>query len=436
MQPYPDRGESTATDFVARCKEHGVLAGTAELAAGAPSQGHCFERVDLKMLEDAVFADRAAWAADVEAVTGALGTFDLCTVYLQSLYTVWQAAGFTDADKRPLTAACTTACTAAWVLKARLDAGDGSAGPAIDERARYTLLHLLRNAWVLGADLGVDESAAVTWLAATVRAWTEPVSVRDAPSIAAAAISGGLALTAFLQWAVPRAPDTGRLPAEADTLLTGLVTDGRDGRALASIGTALTPLSRHALTWYTTHRAALLDITAPAAPIHTWLRHLGDAEHAVLGDLDPGQTMDYLRTGAPKEVFDRFAATLLRSPDTFGPGFLTELITGSGGPAAVSTLLGDIAHFLPREDVAGPLPLQQRAFQLWDQVLDLADAVTDAGHFVFAEGVDQRQWLARTLRTLRAWCCRRRCQFDQCRTWSTGAGWQPLQTTRPHTPIT
>ncbi|MFI1654755.1 hypothetical protein ACH4ZU_07400 [Streptomyces sp. NPDC020472] len=410
MLPYPDRGESTVTDFVARCKEHGVLAGARELAARVPSQGHYFERVDLKMLEDAVFADRVAWAADVEGVAAALGTFDLCTVYLQSLYTVWQAAGFTDADKRPLTAACTTACTAAWVLRARLDAGDGSADPAIDERARYTLVHLLRQAWVLGADPGVDESVAVTWLAATVRAWTEPVSVRDDPYTVAAATSGGLALTAFLQWAVRRATDTGRLPAEADTLLTGLVTGGRDDRALAAIGAALTPLRRHALPWYTAHRAALLDITAPAAPIHTWLRslrHLGADEYAVLGDLDPGQTMDYLRTGAPEEVFDRFAATLLRSPDTFGPGFLTELITGSGGPAAVSTLLGDIARFLPREDVAGPLPLHQRAFQLWDQVLDLADgnpdladAVAGAGHFAFAEGVDQRQWLARTLRTV------------------------------------
>ncbi|MBD0674001.1 hypothetical protein [Streptomyces sp. CBMA156] len=77
------------------------------------------------------------------------------------------------------------------------------------------------------------------------------------------------------------------------------------------------------------------------------------------------------------------------------------------GPAAVSTLLGDIARVLPREGVAGPLPLQQRAFRLWDQILDLADgdpdlapALAGAGHFAFAEGTDQGQWLAHTLRTV------------------------------------
>lgn len=406
MLPYPDCGESTVTDFSARCEEHGVLAGAAELAARPPAQGHYFERADLRMLEDAVFADPASWAADVEAVTAALGSFDLCTVYLQSLYTAWQTAQFTDADGQRLTAAC----TAAWALKVRLDAGDGSTDPDIDERARYTLIHLLRQAWVLGVDPGTDEGTAVNWLAATVRAWTEPVSVPDSPYTTATATSSGLALTAFLQWAVRRATDTGNLPAEADTLLTELVTDGRDDRALAAIGAALTPLRRHALPWYTAHRAALLDLTAPAAPIHTWLRvlrHLGDDEYAVLGDLDPNRTRNYLRTGAPEEVFTLFAATLLRSPDTFGPDFLIELITGSGGPAAVSTLLGDIARFLPHEDPAGPLPLHQRAFQLWDLVLDLtdgdpglADAVTGAGHFAFAEGTDQRQWLDRTLRTV------------------------------------
>ncbi|MFD7861462.1 hypothetical protein [Streptomyces sp. NPDC059783] len=405
MLPHPGHGESTVTDFVARCKEHGVLAGAAELAARVPSQGHYFERVDLKMLEDAVFADPAAWAADAEAVTAALGSFDLCTVYLQSLYTTWQAAGFADADKRPLTAACTTA----WVLRDRLDAGNGSSDPDIDERARCTLSRLLRQAWVLGADPGADESAAVTWLTATVRAWTEPLSNRHDAYTAAASTSGGLALIAFLQWAVRRATDTGHLPFEADALLTDLITDGRDDRALAAIGAALTPLRRHALPWYTAHRAALLDLTASAAPIHTWLRslrRLGSDEYAVLGDLDPSQTMEYLRTDAPEEAFDRFAATLLRSPDTFGPDFLTVLITGSGGPAAVSTLLGDIARFLPREGAAGPL-LHQRAFKFWDQVLDLADgnpeladAVAGAGHFAFAHGIDQGQWLARTLRTV------------------------------------
>lgn len=357
--PYPDHGESTVADFVTRCKERGVLVGAAELSARTSSQGDYYKRTDLRMLEAAIHADPAAWAADISAVAATLSSFDLRTVYLQTLRTDQQQAGLAEDDGRLLT----NACTAAWDLKNQLEAGDGSADPDIDERARWIVAQLLRQVWALGADPGVDEAAAVTWLLAAVRAWTAPASVPDSPYVTASATSGGLALVAFLQWAVRRAADTGRLPAEAVTQLTELVTDGRDDRALAAIGAALTPLRHYALPWYTDHQATLLDLAAPSAPIHTWLRslhRLGADEFAVLGDLDPGLVMNYLRAGAPEEVFDRFAATLLHSPGTFDSDFLATLITGDGGPAAVSTLLGDIARALPLEDVAGLLSAPAR----------------------------------------------------------------------------
>ncbi|MFE0774159.1 hypothetical protein [Streptomyces sp. NPDC058861] len=404
--PYPDHGESTVADFVTRCAEHGVLDGAAELSARTPSQGDYYKRTDLRMLEAAVYADPAAWAADIWAVAAALSSFDLRTVYLQTLYTDRQQAGLAKDDGRLLT----KACTAAWDLKNQLEAGDGSADPNIDERARYIMAQLLREAWTLGAAPGMDEATAVTWLTAAVRDWTAPSSVPDSPYATARATSGGLALVALLQWSVRRAADHGELPAEAAIQLTELVTDGRDDRALAAIGAVLTPLRRYAQPWYTDHQATLLDLAAPSAPIHTWLRELrrlSSDEFAVLGELDPGKVMDYLRAGAPEEVFDRFAVTLLHSPGTFGSDFLAALISGDGGPAAVSTLLGDIARILPLEDVAGALPLHQRAFRLWDQVLDLVDedpalapALVGAGHFAFAEGTDQGEWLARTLRTV------------------------------------
>ncbi|WP_329309281.1 hypothetical protein [Streptomyces microflavus] len=406
--PYPDHGESTVADFVARCKEHGVQDGAAELSARTPSQGDYYKRMDLRMLEAAVHAEPAAWAADISAVAATLSSFDLRTVYLQTLNTDQQQAGLAENDGRLLT----NACTAAWDLKDQLEAGDGSADPDIDERARYIVAQLLRQAWALGADPGVDEATAVTWLMAAVRAWTAPTSVPDTPYATASATSGGLALVALLQWSVRRAADHGELPAEAATQLTELVTDGRDDRALAAIGAALTPLRHYALPWYTAHQATLLDLAAPSAPVHTWLRslrRLGADEFAVFGDLDPGKVMDYLRADAPEEVFDRFAAVLLHSPGTFDLDFLATLISGDGGPAAVSTLLGNIARALPLEDVAGPLSLHQRAFQLWDQALDLVDgepalapALVGIGHFAFAEGTDQHQWLTRTLRTVTA----------------------------------
>ncbi|MFJ1756568.1 hypothetical protein [Kitasatospora sp. NPDC088134] len=404
--PLPDRGENTGKGFAARCEEHGVLAGAAELAGRAPSQGHYFDRADLQTLQDAVFADPAAWSADIEGVMAALGTFDLCTVYLQSLHTTWQSAGFPDTDTHLLTAAC----AAAWTLKTRIDAGDGSTDPDIDERARCTLLHLLRQAWAAGADPGVDETAAVTWLTSAVRDWTGPASVPDNPYITAIATSGGLALVAVLEWAVHRTTDTGHLPVEADTLLTEIVTDGRDDRALAAIGAFLTRLRRHARPWYTAHRAVLLDIAAPPAPIHTWLfwlPRLGADEYAVLGDLDPRRTADYLQGDQVEEAIKRFAVVLLHSPGTFGSGFLAELITGDDGPAAVSALLGGVARATPHKDDAGRL--HEHAFRLWDQVLELTDgapglvgALAGTGYFGFAEGLDQDRWLARTLRTVTA----------------------------------
>ncbi|MBK3582209.1 hypothetical protein JHN49_00180 [Streptomyces sp. MBT57] len=404
--PYADPGETTVAGFVTRCKENGVLEGAAELSARMSSQGDYYKRTDLRMLEAAIHADPAAWAADISAVAATLSSFDLCTVYLQTLHTDLQQAGLAEDDGRLLT----NACTAAWDLKNQLEAGQGSADPDIDERARHIVAQLLRQAWALGADPGVDEAMAVNWLTAAVRAWTAPTSVPDSPHITAIATSGGLALVALLQWSVRRAADHGELPAEAATQLTELVTDGRDDRALAAIGAALTSLRHYALPWYTEHQATLLDLAAPSAPIHTWLRslrRLGADEFAVLGDLDPGKVMDYLRAGAPEEVFDWFAATLLHFPGTFDSDFLATLFSGDGGPAAVSTLLGDIARGLPLEDVAGPHPLHQRALQLWDQALDLVDgdptlapALVGVGHFAFAEGIDQHQWLTRTLRTV------------------------------------
>lgn len=228
-------------DFVGRCKEHGVLEGAAELSARAPSQGDYYKRTDLRLLEAAVHADPAAWAADISAVAATLSSFDLRTVYLQTLNTDQQQAGLAENDGRLLT----NACTAAWDLKNQLEAGDGSADPDIDERARYIVAQLLRQAWALGADPGVDEAAAVAWLMAAVRAWTAPASVPDNPYDTASATSGGLALVALLQWSVRRAADHGELPAEAATQLTELVADGRDDRALAAIGAAPAKHGQH-----------------------------------------------------------------------------------------------------------------------------------------------------------------------------------------------
>ncbi|MEU0987843.1 hypothetical protein [Streptomyces sp. NPDC005953] len=114
--PYPDQGESTVADFVTRCKEHRVLECAAELSARSPSQGDYYKRTDLRMLEAAIHAAPAAWAADISAVTATLNSFDLRTVYPQTLHTDQQQAGLAEDDGRLLT----NTYTGAWDLKNQL----------------------------------------------------------------------------------------------------------------------------------------------------------------------------------------------------------------------------------------------------------------------------------------------------------------------------
>ncbi|MFF3538542.1 hypothetical protein ACFYXP_31950 [Streptomyces sp. NPDC002466] len=215
-----------------------------------------------------------------------------------------------------------------------------------------------------------------------------------------------MALFALVQWAVRQAATEGHLPPIAAALMSQILTAHSDDRALAVIGSALTPLRLYAMPWYTDHQNVLLDITASMAPIRTWLRclrRLSEYDCAVLGDLDSVKTGHYLRTDAPQQVFDRFAIALLHSPGTFSPTFLAEVADGAGGPEAVSALLGDIARALPPD--SGKSGLHERGFAFWDQALSLAAGTSGvhlrgAGHFAFAQGLDQDQWLRHTLRSV------------------------------------
>lgn len=401
--PLPNTTAETLAEFRALCAEHGVVHGATLLAGRTPTQGNYFERTEFRLLDGAVRADADLWAADIEAVADALGTFDLRTVYLSALSTNRQAAGLADPDS-PRTAA---ALGAAWQLMSQLSEGDGSADPDLVERARRTTCQLLKDAWATGIDPGLNENEIIPWLVTAAREWNQPTDAPDdTPYSTAAATSGGMALVAFVQWAVQRAASDGHLPTEASDLMTQILTEHNDDRALAVIGAALTPLCLYAAPWYTAHQDTLLDITAAAAPVRTWLlylQRLSTHDCAVLGDIDPVEAARYLRTDAPQQVANRFAMALLHSPNTFGPDFLAEVADGDGGPEAVSTMLGDIARALPRDP--GENVLHERGLALWDQVLHLAAGTSGphlpgAGHFAFAEGLDHTQWLHRTLRTV------------------------------------
>ncbi|MFI6986589.1 hypothetical protein ACIBSV_49725 [Embleya sp. NPDC050154] len=400
--PLPNANAQETAEFHTLYTQFGAVHAATVLAGRPPTQGGYFERIEFRLLEEAVRADADAWAADIDAIVDALDTFDLRTAYLGALTANQQAAGLTD----PPSPRLPTAIAAAWRLMSQLHEGPGSTDPDLDERARRTTCQLLKDAWANNVDPGTDETEVITWLAAAARKWSEPTRQPDNPYVTAAATSGGMALIALVEWAVHRGTNDGHLPTAADDLMTQILTAHDDDRAMAVIGAALTPLRLHAEPWYTAHRDTLLDITSDSAPIRSWLlylRHLSGYDTAVLGEIDPAKTAHYLRTDAPKQIFDRFALTLLHSPDTLGPAFIAELADGDGGPEAVSTLLGDIARALPQDPGEGDL--HARGLTLWDEVLDLATGTPGvhlggAGHFAFAEGLDHERWLRRTLRTV------------------------------------
>ncbi|MEV6682163.1 hypothetical protein AB0N09_35680 [Streptomyces erythrochromogenes] len=400
--PLPDTTAEALVRFLTVCTENGAVHGATLLAGHTPTRGNYYERAEFRLLDDAVRADADAWATDIEAVVEALGTFDLRTVYLGALSTHRQAGGLADPDSQRSDAAL----GAAWQLMAQLGEGAGSVDPDLNERARRTTCQLLKDAWAADINPGLDENKIIPWLMAAAREWTTPTHAPDDPYVTAAATSGGMALIALVQWAVRRAAADGQLPTEGADLMTQILTERNDDRALAVIGAALTPLRLYAAPWYTTHQETLLNIAAAAAPVRSWLlylQRLSPYDCAVLGDIDPADAASYLRTDPPQQVATRFATALLHFPDTFGPDFLAEVADGEGGPEAVSTLLGDIARGLPRDPADNVL--HERGLALWDQVLDLAEATSGphlpgAGHFAFADGLTATQWLKRTLRTV------------------------------------
>jgi hypothetical protein len=398
----PDDDAEAAAEFRTMCEQHGPIHGATVLASRPPTPGNYFERAEFRLLEEAVYADADAWAADIGAVAEALGTFDLRTVFLGAISTARQDAGLTD-PQGPRAAA---AITAAWHLVTQLREGVGSTDPDLDERARRTACRLLKDTWSLGIDPGLDETEAITWLVASAREWSQPTQKPQDAYVTAAATSGGMALVALVQWAVYRAALDGEVPTAAADLMTEILTEHTDDRALAVIGAALTPLRLYAERWYTAHRDTLLDLASGNAPVRSWLlylRQLSAHDCAVIGDIDPAKTTSYLRTDAPQPIFNRFAMTLLHSPETLDRTFLADLSDGNGGPEAVSKLLGDIARALPADP--SEHSLHTRGLALWEQVLDLAagtpgDHLRGAGHFAFAEGLDHEQWLHHTLRTV------------------------------------
>ncbi|MFI1210021.1 hypothetical protein ACH4UV_20685 [Streptomyces sp. NPDC020802] len=157
-----------------------------------------------------------------------------------------------------------------------------------------------------------------------------------------------MAMVALVQWAA----SDGELPTAAADLMTEILTKRADDRALAVIGAALTQMRLYAEPWYTAHQDTLLDLASGNAPVQSWLlylQRLSAHDCAVIGDIDPAKTTHYLRTDAPQPIFNRFAMTLLHSPETPDLAFLADLSDGNGRPEAVSKLLGDIARALPAD---------------------------------------------------------------------------------------
>ncbi|WP_432158592.1 hypothetical protein [Streptomyces sp. bgisy153] len=337
------------------------------------------------------------WLADPEQVSAELAELDLQAAYFAAVQHQI-TAGRTSAD----TAAIRRTVLAMWDLipAASSLAADAEAAQRL-ERSFCLLLH---TAWSRDVDLGDTAAEVAVWLDSTVAAWTTPTQSPADPVDAMSDCVGGLALLALIRWGSHRSRIDGAPPVEMTARLDAILTAAPDDRALAAIGWDLTPLHRHASSWFADHRAELLSLDETWRPARTWLKHL-PVDVEVFGQLDPDQLQALLCSPGFDQETVRCAHAFLVAPDALGPieRFVSALVQRDAGPTAVSRLLSRAARLLSK-DGSGE-DLNDNAFRFWRAVLALEVPeghahLHGAGAFSFAVGLDDRTWLELTRRTV------------------------------------
>ncbi|MFD7137324.1 hypothetical protein [Streptomyces sp. NPDC059894] len=380
--------------FTARVQADGVVAAVAELAA-APLPGDKDDDDDggdgarAGLLGELVAQDPDAWAANPAAVAAAATRPALQSAYFNALHHAATSNRLHPNLLGPL-------AEAAFAVRPQ------AAGEPQEARLQLVISNLLHRLWNSGASLGTVEADGVAWLRALITEWSTPRLDTSSPLGTATTAPGGGALLSLTAWGIQHAARTGEgLPEQLTAVLEGLLGSEPDDQALAVIGFGLSQLHHCDPGWVTAHADTLLSLDPSWRPVRSWLTH-GRPDPAVLARLDRAALWQVLCAPHAEGALDRVFLALLDETEPLGPAseFLAGLAGCTGGDEAVSVMLSRLATYTARTDST---EVAERACVIWRAALDAdlpAVALRGAGHFAFADSVDQDTWLELTAATV------------------------------------
>ncbi|MFF7953701.1 hypothetical protein [Streptomyces griseorubiginosus] len=389
--------EDRLAELAAAAGSEGALVAARMLAAGADSGATEREHDEDALLSSLVSKAPDTWLADPEQISAELAELHLQAAYFAAVQSRI-SAGRTVADADTVRRSVLTM----WDLIS--GTATASADVVAVQRLERNFCLLLHTAWSRDVNLGDTAVEIAVWLDNTIATWTAPTqSAADAVQAMSESV-GGLALLALIRWGNYRSRIDGTPPAEVTARLDTVLTAAPDERALAAVGWDLSPLHRHARTWFADHRTELLGLEEKWRPARAWLKYL-PVDVDVFGQLDPDQLRALLCSPGTDQETLRCAHAFLLAPEALGgiEGFVSALAQRADGPAAVSRLLSRAARLVPR-DGSGE-DLHESAFRIWRAVLALDASegqahLRGAGAFSFAVSLDDRTWLDLTRRTV------------------------------------
>ncbi|MCC9711840.1 hypothetical protein E4N62_45505 [Streptomyces sp. MNU76] len=379
--------------FAARAQADGVVAAVAELAA-APVPGDDDdedggEGARAGLLGELVAQDPDAWAAEPTAIAAAAARPALQAAYFNALHHAATSGHLSPDRLGPL-------AEAAFAVR------PGEDGVPQAARLQLVISNLLHRLWNTGASVETVEADAVAWLRTLINGWSTPRLDTSFPLGTATAASGGSALLSLTAWGIQYAVRTDEgLPEPLTAVLEELLGAEPDDQALAVIGFGLGQLHHYDPGWVTDHADTLLALDEAWRPARIWLTH-GRPDPVLLARLDRAGLWQALCAPHAEGALDRVFLALLDEAEPLGDAgeFLTQLAGRTGGSEAVSVMLSRLATYTARAEsstVAG------RAAAIWRAALDAglpAAALHGAGHFAFADSLDEDTWLGLTAATI------------------------------------
>lgn len=377
--------------FTAQARAEGTAATVTALAAAPVNNEDYADEDRAGLLGELVAQDPQAWAADPAVIAAAAQRPALQAAYFNALH-------FAAGSGRLDAGALVPVAEAAFAVRPQEQEGDGPEA----EQLQLVISNLLHHAWDNGMSLQAVEADAVTWLRGLVTGWSTPRLDTPSPLTAASTAPGASALLSLTAWGLHHVGQTREgLPEPLTATLEELLGAEPDDQALAVIGFCLAQLHGRDPAWTTSHADTLLSLDRAWRPACVWLTR-GRPDAALLARLERTGLWHALCAPGAEGALDKAFLTLLDDSEPLGPTgeFLAHLADCPGGIEAVSEMLSRLATYtthMASSEVA------ERAAALWRAALEarLAPAaLRGAGHFAFADILDENTWLELTAATL------------------------------------